>query len=64
MANNSQVRKERQAAALRENLKRRKARGRALAGTGRTEPGQPDAEPQKHADAPSGTGPNPAAKNT
>lgn len=64
MANNSQARKERQAAALRENLKRRKARSRALAEPGGTAPGEPDALPVEHAEAPSAVGPNPAAKNT
>jgi hypothetical protein len=64
VANNSQARKERQAAALRANLKRRKARARALAGKGETVVAGAHAPDAGHSAAPSGAGPNPAAKNT
>jgi hypothetical protein len=64
VANNSRDRKERQAAALRENLKRRKARTRALAETGETAAGGPQASDVEPAPAPSAPRPNAAAKNT
>jgi hypothetical protein len=64
VTNNSQARKERQAAALRENLKRRKARIRALAQTGQAAADGAQASRAKNDEAPSAARPNPAAKNT
>jgi hypothetical protein len=64
VANNSRVRKERQAAALRENLKRRKARARTLAETGETVADSAEGSSAEPAAAPLTSGPNPAAKNT
>jgi hypothetical protein len=65
VVDNSRVRKERQAAALRENLKRRKARAR-VAGEGA--PVGPETGPNgasdEHIAAVPPERPNPAAKNT
>jgi hypothetical protein len=64
VTNNSHARKERQAAALRENLTRRKVRSRALAETGETVVNGAEASDAEDAAAPPATRPNPAAKNT
>jgi hypothetical protein len=64
VTNNSQARKERQAAALRENLKRRKARARAMVETSEGAADRLQSSDAKNNGAPSATGPNAAAKNT
>ena len=64
MVDNSRARKERQAAALRENLKRRKARARDMGKAGETALDAPTTLLGDDASAPQVPRPNPAAKNT